>query len=128
MVTDASSSRRWFRNAAFLTTELVIAMGILLVAVIPMGYAFLQERQLGRALYYRAIAIEIVDGEMEILRAGDWRSLPEGSTPYPVRAESATNLPPGQFVVTREGRRLRLEWLPAQRDRGGRVLREVESP
>jgi hypothetical protein len=128
MVIHSSGWARQVRRAAFLTTELVIAMGILLVAVIPMGYAFFQERQMTRALYNRAVAMEIVDGEIEVLRAGDWRSLPQGSKPYEVRAESATNLPPGRFVITREGRRLRLEWLPADRNRGGRILRELEEP
>jgi hypothetical protein len=112
----------------FLTTELVVAMAILVLAMIPLSYAVLHERQLGRALYYRSVAMEIVDGEMELLRAGEWRAFGEGSRPYDVVAESARNLPAGRFLLTREGKRLRLEWLPDKRGRGGRVSREVTLP
>jgi hypothetical protein len=103
-------------------------MAILVVAMLPLSYAFLHERQLSRALYYRAVAIEIVDGEMEILRAGAAREFGDGARPYSVSPQSATNLPPGRFLLTREGRRVRLEWLPEKRNQGGRVYREVELP
>ncbi len=115
-------------NRGFLTTELVVAMAILIVAMFPLSYGFLRERQLARACYHRAVAMEIVDGEMEVLLAGDGRTFGEGSRSYPVRAESARNLPPGRFVLTREGKRLRLEWLPDKRGSGGRVSREATLP
>ena len=116
------------RKRGFLTVELVVAMAILLVAVFPLSYDFLRERQLSRACYYRAVAMEIVDGEMEVLQGGEWRAFGEGSQPYSVRAESAANLPAGRFVLTRAGKRLRLEWLPAKRGTGSRVSREVTLP
>ncbi|HKS38144.1 MAG TPA: hypothetical protein VJW76_13185 [Verrucomicrobiae bacterium] len=116
------------RARGLLTTELVVAMAILVLAMIPLSYAVLRERQLSRALYCRAIATEIVDGEMEVLRAGEWRVFREGSHPYSPRAESGTNLPPGRFTLTREARRLRLEWIPEKRGKGGRVAREVTLP
>jgi hypothetical protein len=103
-------------------------MAILVVAMIPLSYAVLRERQLSRALYYRALAMEIVDGEIEVLRSGEWRVFREGSHPYPTRAESATNLPPGRFVLTREASLVRLEWIPEKRGKGGRVAREVPLP
>ena len=112
----------------FLSIELAVAMAILAATLIPMSYAFLHERQLSRACYYRAVAMEIVDGEIELLRAGEWRAFAEGSNSYSTRAESARNLPPGRFVLTREGKRLRLEWLPEKRKKGGRVSREVTLP
>ena len=114
--------------AGFLSIELAVAMAILAATLIPMSYAFLHERQLSRACYYRAVAMEIVDGEIELLRAGEWRAFAEGSNSYSTRAESARNLPPGRFVLTREGKRLRLEWLPEKRKKGGRVSREVTLP
>jgi len=109
----------------FVTAELVVALGILAFAMLPLSYSFLHERQLARAYYHRAIAMEIVDGEMEILMAGAWRRFEPGSHAYKVRAESTKNLPPGQFVFTREGNTLRLEWLPERRGNGGRVSREA---
>src|SRR5262245_1225765 len=116
------------RRCGFLTTELIMAMAILALAMIPLSYAVLHERKFIRALYYRTVAMEIVDGEMEALRAGEWTAFAVGSHPYSTRAESARNLPPGKFVLTRESRRLRLEWLPERRNEGGRVAREVTLP
>lgn len=117
-----------FGQRAFLMTDLVIAMAILVLALFPLSYAVWHERQLSRACYYRAVAMEIADGEAEVLAAGGGSAFAEGTHPYPIRAESATNLPPGQFLLTRKGNQLRLEWRPKQRHGGGNVVREVTVP
>jgi hypothetical protein len=109
-----------------LTTELVVAMSILLLAMFPMAYSFVREQQLCRSLYYRAVAMEIVDGEMESLVAGEWRAFKEGPQSYTVRADAAKNLPPGGFLLTLAEKRLRLEWLPKKSRSGGKVVREAE--
>ncbi|MHB8523168.1 MAG: type IV pilus modification PilV family protein [Limisphaerales bacterium] len=108
-----------------LTTELIVAMAILVIAVLPLGYSFVRDARFLRASYQRAVAMEIVDGEMEILVAGEWRALPEGTQPYVIQADAAANLPPGRFEVTRAGRRLRLEWASAEKRGIGTVVREV---
>ena len=59
-------------------TDLIVGMAILTVAIMPLAYSFIGERQMLRAEYYRSVAVEIVDGEMEILAAGAWRDFPEG--------------------------------------------------
>ena len=124
----SAGSRWWGGRAAFLTVELVVAMAILMAALFPLSYAFLHERRLALACYYRAIATEIVDGELEVLRADPARAGADGSHPFAVRAESAANLPPGRFTLSRDGRRLRWEWRPDKRGRGGPVVREVTLP
>jgi hypothetical protein len=106
-------------------TEMVVAMAILAVVVLPMAYAFMHEMKLCRSYYYDAVAMEIVDGEMEILAAGEWRAFPPGVHPYPVRAGAATNLPPGRFVLTVAEQTLRLEWRPAQKGKGRPMVREA---
>ena len=116
------------RQRAFLMTEVVIAMAILAIAVFPVGYAVWHEQQLSRACYFRAVAMEIVDGEIEVLAARGAPVPEEGSHTYSVHAEAARNLPPGHFVLVRTGKRLRLEWHPEKRDRGGPVVREVMLP
>ena len=105
--------------------ELVVALGILMAAMIPLGYSFAQEKRLGRVYYWRAVAMEIVDGEMEILAAGDWHRFPEGTHTYPVTALAAKNLPRGQFVLNVRGQRLQLQWQPADSRDGGPVIREA---
>lgn len=69
--------------------------------------------------------MEIVDGEMEILVAGEWRAYPEGTHEYNVSARAASNLPRGKFVLTRTGNRLRLEWSAASARGIGKVVREA---
>ena len=69
--------------------------------------------------------MEIVDGEMEILAAGEWQNFPEGSQSYTVHARAAASLPPGHFQLTKTGRHLRLEWTADNRQGIGSVVREV---
>jgi hypothetical protein len=116
----SSSSRR-----GMLTVELLVAMALLTGALLPLAYSIASERRYARAVYQRAVAMEIVDGEMEILAAGAWRSFAEGKQPYPVHAGAATNLPPGQFMLTLAGGKARLEWIPSVKMHGGPVARET---
>lgn len=105
--------------------DLIVGMAILSLAILPLGFSFVRERQLLRAAYCRAVAVEIVDGEMEILAAGAAKDFSDGAQTYTVRAGSATNLPPGHFQLTKTGNHLRLEWTPEKRKGIGGVVREV---
>ncbi len=129
MVGLASQSRvvRRRRRAAgsMLIAELVVAMGIAVAVLAPLSIGFVKDAHLLRAEYYRAVAMEIVDGEMEILVAGEWQAYPEGTHEYKVSARAAANLPRGKFVLTRTGNRLRLEWSAATARGIGRVVREA---
>lgn len=127
MVTRSKNSGR--RGA--LATECIIALGLIALAVFPLSFAFLHEARYSRACYHRAAAMGVVDGEMEILAAGEWQSFPVGTQDYPVKAPAATNLPPGRFILTiekLEKTRLRLEWRPAGGKSGGPLLRERNLP
>lgn len=110
-------------------TELVVALGILAIAVIPLAFSFNHEQKVLTAYYHRALAMEILDGEMEILLAGEWRAFAPGTRPYLVQAGAVKNLPAGQFTLTRDDKLLRLEWTPAKATgKGGTVRREVKLP
>jgi len=102
----------------------MVALAILALAVLPVGYSVSQERKLTRAYYFRAVAMEIVDGELEVLRAGAWRQFKEGAQPYEPRAESAAQLPPGRFTLTLTGERLRLAWQADGKGARTAVVRE----
>lgn len=123
MVTRLPSSKA--RQRGSLTTDLVVAMAILVAAGFPLAWSFLDELRSLRATAVRAIAMELVDGEMEILAAGEWRAWPEGGQVYPVKGAAADKLPPGEFRLTRAGQRLRLEWRAADKLGAGQVVREV---
>jgi len=105
--------------------ELVLALTIIVTVLIPLGFSFVEEQHVCRVLYWRAVALEAVDGEMEVLAAGNWHTFGEGEHPYTVHAESAKNLPPGTFTLTVRGPRLRLEWRPEKPRSGLPVVREA---
>jgi hypothetical protein len=118
-------TNRRTRQGAMLATEMVVALCILVLTILPMAFAIWHENRLLKACYYRALAMEIVDGEMEVLAAGEWRGYAPGEHRYAVRAVAATNLPPGEFVLTVGEGKARLEWIPQERNRGGRITREA---
>jgi len=105
--------------------DLVVAIAILSLAIVPLGFSFARERQVLKIEYLHSVANEIVDGEMEILAAGDWKTFQEGAQAYTVHSRAATNLPPGHFQLTKTGNHLRLEWLSDKRKGIGVVVREV---
>jgi len=113
---------------AWLMIELLAAMVLLAAAMLPVAYSLASEKRLVRGYYQKVVAMEIVDGEVEVLVAGEWRRFPKGKSEYRVNAGSATNLPPGRLTLDIGEERLRLEWEPAVRHHGGKVVREVRLP
>jgi hypothetical protein len=109
----------------FLELDLAFGITILAVAIIPLGFSFARERDVLRAEYFRGVAVEIVDGETEILAAGDWKNFPDGTQNYTVRSRAATSLPPGHFELIKTGNHLRLEWTPDKHKGIGVVVREI---
>ena len=63
--------------------ETAVAVSILTLTVIPLSFLLNEERAACRAGYYRAVAMEVVDGEMEILAAGEWRAFKQGALSDP---------------------------------------------
>ncbi|HEY5912749.1 MAG TPA: hypothetical protein VJA21_19280 [Verrucomicrobiae bacterium] len=120
--------RTKYRSAArrgSLMVELLIAMALLTGALLPVAYSIASEKRLARSVYQRAVAMEIVDGEAEVLAAGGGRDYTNGVYDYSVGAAAATNLPPGRFILTVTSGKARLEWRPAVKHHGGPVVREV---
>ncbi len=105
--------------------ELLVAVAITLAVLLPLAYSFSAEHRLALASYQRAVAMEIVDGEMEALLAGEWKAFQPGIHDYHVHAGAATNLPAGKFTLTLQPDRIRLYWQPAVKDHGGAVTREA---
>ena len=105
--------------------EMMTALAILVAILLPLGLSFVDEQHVCRVYYWRAVAMETVDGEMEVLAAGEWHAFPEGTAAYAVHAESAKYLPPGRFTLTVRGPRLRLEWRPERSRFGAPVAREA---
>jgi hypothetical protein len=111
------------RQRGMLSTDFAIAIIILMVAVIPLMLLYVQEFRMARALYHRAAVMAVVDGEMEVLIAGAWKSLPEGTSMHELSQGIIQDLPPGILRATRTPTEIRLEWTPNERHRGGQVAR-----
>ena len=69
--------------------------------------------------------MELIDGEMEVLAAGEWHSFNQGAQPYSFHADAAKNLPPGSAQLTITGDHLRLEWVPVKKSRANIIIREA---
>ena len=100
----------------------MVAIALLTTGLLPLAYSLAAEHKTARCYYQRAVAMEIVDGEMEVLLAGNPRQLPAGTREYEVTAQARKNLPAGNFVLTVTNNLVRLEWKPALKDRGGPVV------
>ena len=116
-----------FSTLGSLSIELIVAVAILLGALLPLAYSLSSEKRFARAAYQHAVAMEIVDGEMEALLAGEWRGFTPGAHEYQVRAQAARNLPPGHFLLTLDSSKLRLEWRKDGKPNPS-VVREAKLP
>jgi len=108
----------------FASIDLFLAMAIFLVGFFFVAYLSTREMKLARAYYYDAIAMSLVDGELEVLAAGAWRELPTGESEFRSKAPTRESLPPGRLRATRSDRLVRLEWIPANRGNGRHITRE----
>jgi hypothetical protein len=106
--------------------EMAVAMAVLVIAMLPLAFAATSDARDLRLTYQKAIAREIVDGEMEVLAGGEWRRIAEGIHPYTIHAAAVTNLPPGNFQISKTSNLLRLEWRPAKKIGIGTIAREVK--
>lgn len=113
------------RDDGWIVAELMFALTVIVVALIPLAFSFRAEQRMVRAHYNQVVAMEIIDGEMEFLHAGAWRNFVDGEHDYQTSARAATNLPMGGFHLMRSGASLRLEWRPTKKGKGGKVAREI---
>ena len=124
----AKAPTRFTPRTGALMIEFLVAMALVMGALLPLAYSFAKEKRLARSLYQRAVAMEIVDGQLEVLAAGGWKACTNGVSTIPVRAQAATNLPPGRLVVIRADKKLTVEWVPLTRQHGGTVVRTITLP
>ena len=108
MVTKKQNRQR--ERGAVLLAELIVALVLLATALIPITFSIINDQRTFRNYYFKAIAMEIVDGEMEILKSGYWKEFEQGAQPYLTTAKAAANLPEGDFILTLKGKLIRLEW------------------
>jgi hypothetical protein len=122
----SQNSRRIHKpECGFLIVDLLVGISILAIAILPLAYSFARQNRLLRDEYHRAAAVELVDGEMEILATGAAKNFSDGTTVYEIHSATATNLLPGKFQLTKTADRIRLEW-KSEKQRVSSVVREVK--
>lgn len=113
------------RKSGVLMSDLLVGMALLCLAIVPLATSLTREKLALRTSYQRAVAMEIVDGEMELLIAGEWRNYTNGVCQLTPSAKAAINLPPGKFQLTVAPKHLRLEWRSDTTGQGVIVCREA---
>jgi hypothetical protein len=105
------------RHQGGLQIDLVVALGLCLLAVLPLAYGYLHHQRTVRFTTVRMVAAELADGELEVLAAGEHRAVSPGSQPWTVHGPAAASLPQGRWSLTRQSTpegsiTLALEWRP----------------
>lgn len=110
-----------------LEVDMLIAMALLLGAAIPLMCTFASDARALRLGYNRAVAMECVDGELEVLAAGAWRQQPLGTNQITFSGIAARNLRPPTALFIRRPDAIRVEWRPDS-NRTVCIAREVKLP
>jgi hypothetical protein len=119
--------RNSFGESGMLQIDLLVAMTLLIAAIFPIAYSFNLDRKAMNRGYERAIAMELVDGEMEVLLAGTWRNYAPGTNQIQFTGQAAANLSTAQATLFITSKSLSLEWRPLERSSKG-ISREVTLP
>jgi hypothetical protein len=120
--------RRYRGRVGYVMVDLVVAMALIGMLVVPSVISLGREGVLARKCYQRAVADAVVDGEFEVLQAGGWKRYGPGRQAHVTRAEAVASLPKGGFWLTLGEGRLRLEWIPERDGAVGTVVREGRLP
>ena len=121
-----SRTTRVARCRAFLQLDVAVAITVLALVFIPLSISSSGDLDLARRQYFEAVALQLIDGEMDVLLAGERRKYTPGEYGITPVGEAVQNLPEGKFVLTVKQKQLTLAWVPTKRAKWGRVERVVE--
>ena len=117
---------RLTNRLAFLQLDVAVAITVLALVFIPLSISSSGDLDLARRHYFEAVALQLIDGEMDVLLAGEHRKYTTGEHRITPVGEAVQNLPEGEFVLTVHDQKLTLAWVPTKRAKWGRVERVVE--
>ena len=117
---------RLTNRLAFLQLDVAVAITVLALVFIPLSVSSSGDLDLTRRQYFEAVALQLIDGEMDVLLAGERRKYTPGEHQIKPVGEAVQNLPEGEFVLTVHDQKLTLAWVPTKRVKWGRVERVVE--
>ena len=117
---------RLANRLAFLQLDVAVAITFLALVFIPLSISSSGDLDLARRHYFEAVALQLIDGEMDVLLAGERRKYTTGEHRITPVGEAVQNLPEGEFVLTVHDQKLTLAWVPTKGAKWGRVERVVE--
>lgn len=117
---------RLTNRLAFLQLDVAVAITVLALVFIPLSVSSSGDLDLARRHYFEAVALQLIDGEMDVLLAGERRKYTTGEHRITPVGEAVQNLPEGEFVLTVQEQKLTLAWMPNKRAKWGRIERVVE--
>ena len=117
---------RLAKRLAFLQLDVAIALMVLALVFIPLSVSSSGGLDLARRHYFEAVALQLIDGEMDVLLAGERRKYTTGEHRIKPVGESVQNLPAGEFVLSVQDEKLTLAWMPKKLAKWGRVERVVQ--
>ena len=111
---------------AFLQLDVAVAITVLALVFIPLSVSSSSDLNLARRQYFEAVALQLIDGEMDVLLAGERRKYTPGEHQIKPVGEAVQNMPEGEFTLTVHDQKLTLAWVPTKRAKWGRVERVVQ--
>ena len=117
---------RLTNRLAFLQLDVAVAITVLALVFIPLSVSSSGDLDLARRQYFEAVALQLIDGEIDVLLAGERRKYTPGEHQIKPVGEAVQNLPEGEFVLTVQEQKLTLAWTPTKRAKWGRIERVVE--
>ena len=117
---------RLARRRAFLQLDVAIALTVLALVFIPLSVSSSGDLDLARRHYFEAVALQLIDGEMDVLLAGERRKYTTGEHRIKPVGDAVQNLPESKFVLTVQDEKLTMAWVPTKRAKWGRVERVVQ--
>jgi len=110
---------------AFIQLDVVLAVSILILLFIPFGVTSSGKLDLARRQHFEAVALQMIDGELDVLLAGERQKYPLGEHKITPPGEAVKTLPVGEFILIVKEKQLSLAWVPEKGAKWGRVEREV---
>ncbi len=89
------------KKCGFLSTEIVTALALLTIAVVPIVSLHVQSITHSRQLYYKSIVTEMMNDRIAILRSGGWKEFGRcENKKIAFIGEGARNLPEGNLSLS----------------------------
>ena len=113
------------KRLAFVQLDVALAVSILLLVFIPFSVTSSSKLDLARRQHFEAVALQMIDGELDVLMAGEWQKFSPGEHKITPPGEAVKTLPVGEFILVVKENQLSIAWVPEKEAKWGRVEREV---